>query len=206
MSSWLDNERFFEYYYLVKNVYSYAHLLPYKKIFNPDMPEAIFCYVILFSGVVSVFFVLIKFLLIFIYFFVIRLILNLKDFFVSLCKIKGKYPYLTGLKNGLMYLFKNGKKIYTYNFYIFDIEKVTIGDKGNGPLDAFANALASGSSVPKFNITDFHEHSIGTGNNTAAMAYIQIKTEKGVYWGVGKSTNVSRAGIDAIVSALNQIN
>ncbi len=85
-------------------------------------------------------------------------------------------------------------------------KKVTIGDKGNGPLDAFANALASGSSVPKFNITDFHEHSIGTGNNTAAMAYIQIKTEKGVYWGVGKSTNVSRAGIDAIVSALNQIN
>lgn len=84
-------------------------------------------------------------------------------------------------------------------------QKVTIGDKGNGPLDAFANALASGSTVPEFNITDFHEHSIGTGNNTAAMAYVQIKTESGSYWGVGKSTNVSRAGIDAIVSALNQM-
>lgn len=84
-------------------------------------------------------------------------------------------------------------------------KKFTIGDKGNGPLNAFANALSSGSDVPEFNIIDFHEHSIGTGTNTEAMAYVQIKTENGEYWGVGKSTNVSRAGIDAIVSALNQI-
>lgn len=83
--------------------------------------------------------------------------------------------------------------------------KFTIGDKGNGPLNAFANALSSGSDVPDFNIIDFHEHSIGTGTNTAAMAYVQIKTDIGEFWGVGKSTNVSRAGIDAIVSALNQI-
>ena len=80
-----------------------------------------------------------------------------------------------------------------------------IGDKGNGPIDAFSNALAK-IDVPRFTITAFHEHSIGTGNNTSAVAYIQITCENGnQYWGVGKSTNIGRAGIDAVVSAINQI-
>jgi len=83
-------------------------------------------------------------------------------------------------------------------------KQYAIGDKGNGPLDAFANALGK-TPAPKFNITAFHEHSIGTGSNTSAMAYVQITVEDGnQYWGVGKSTNIGRAGIDAVVSALNQ--
>lgn len=84
-------------------------------------------------------------------------------------------------------------------------EQFIIGEKGNGPLDAFATALGS-TPAPKFSVTAFHEHSIGTGNNTSAVAYVQLTCEDGnEYWGVGKSTSVGRAGIDAIVSALNQI-
>ena len=83
-------------------------------------------------------------------------------------------------------------------------KQYTIGDKGNGPLDAFVNALKE-TPVPLFNITAFHEHSVGTGSNTSAMAYIQITEEDGnQYWGVGKSSNIGRAGIEAVVSALNQ--
>lgn len=84
-------------------------------------------------------------------------------------------------------------------------EKFSIGDKGNGPLDAFANALSS-TPAPKFSVTAFHEHSIGAGNNTSAVAYVELTLEDGrKVWGAGKSTNVGRAGIDAIVSALNQV-
>ena len=84
-------------------------------------------------------------------------------------------------------------------------EQISIGEKGNGPLDAFSNALSQ-TPAPRFSITAFHEHSVGTGNNTSAIAYVQITCEDGNdYWGVGKSTNVGRAGIDAVVSALNQI-
>ena len=84
-------------------------------------------------------------------------------------------------------------------------EKFTIGSKGNGPIDAFASALAL-TPAPRFSVTAFHEHSIGTGNNTSAIAYVQITCEDGnQYWGAGKSTNIGRAGIAAIVSALNQI-
>ncbi|MBQ9538454.1 MAG: 2-isopropylmalate synthase, partial [Treponema sp.] len=84
-------------------------------------------------------------------------------------------------------------------------KQYTIGDKGNGPLDAFCNAL-SATPAPRFSTTAFHEHSVGKGNNTSAYAYIQLTLEDGrQLWGVGRSTSVGRAGIDAVVSALNQI-
>ena len=74
---------------------------------------------------------------------------------------------------------------------------------GNGPLDAFVNAMKQ-TPAPRFNITSFHEHSIGTGSDTQAIAYVQITKEDGEQvWGVGKSSNVGRAGIAAVVSALN---
>lgn len=82
-------------------------------------------------------------------------------------------------------------------------EKFAIGARGNGPLDAFVTALRDTPS-PRFDITSFHEHSIGSGSNTSALAYVQITIEDGrQIWGVGKSSNVGRAGIAAVVSALN---
>lgn len=80
-----------------------------------------------------------------------------------------------------------------------------VGAQGNGPLDAFCNALKD-TPAPAFSITAFHEHSIGTGNDMSAVAYVQIVLEDGrESWGAGKSTNVGRAGIDSVVSALNQL-
>lgn len=82
-------------------------------------------------------------------------------------------------------------------------KQYAIGAKGNGPLDAFVTAMQQ-TPAPRFNITSFHEHSIGTGSNTSAMAYVQITVEDGrQVWGAGKSSNVGRAGIAAVVSALN---
>lgn len=83
-------------------------------------------------------------------------------------------------------------------------ETFTIGAQGNGPLDAFVLAMQQ-TPAPRFNITSFHEHSIGTGSDTQAMAYVQITIEDGrQVWGVGRSSNVGRAGVAAVVSALNQ--
>ena len=82
-------------------------------------------------------------------------------------------------------------------------KQYAIAAQGNGPLDAFVTALKQ-TPAPKFNITTFHEHSIGEGSNTKAIAYVQITKENGdQVWGVGKSSNVGRAGIAAVVSALN---
>jgi 2-isopropylmalate synthase len=78
-----------------------------------------------------------------------------------------------------------------------------ISAQGNGPLDAFVTAMKQ-TDAPKFNITSFHEHSLGKGSDTMAMAYVLLTKEDGSQvWGVGKHSNVGRAGIAAVVSALN---
>lgn len=85
----------------------------------------------------------------------------------------------------------------------YEGKKMVITANGNGPLDAFV-AIMRRTSAPVFNISSFHEHSIGTGSNTHAIAYVQISFEDGSqFWGVGKSSNVGRAGIAAVVSAIN---
>lgn len=82
-------------------------------------------------------------------------------------------------------------------------KRYAIAANGNGPLDAFVSAMKQ-TPAPCFNITSFHEHSVGSGSDTQAMAYVQITKENGEQvWGVGKSSNVGRAGIAAVVSALN---
>ncbi len=88
---------------------------------------------------------------------------------------------------------------------VWDGKQYAVAANGNGPLDAFVNALKQ-TPAPKFNITSFHEHSIGTGSDTCAVAYVQITKEDGSQiWGVGKSSSVGRAGIAAVVSALNYV-
>ncbi|MCM1321664.1 MAG: 2-isopropylmalate synthase [Bacteroides sp.] len=86
------------------------------------------------------------------------------------------------------------------------LEKVySIGDKGNGPLDAFVSSLRN-TPVPVFTIGEFQEHSIGAGSDTDAMAYIQITCEDGrTAWGCARSSNIGRAGINAAVSAVNNL-
>ena len=81
--------------------------------------------------------------------------------------------------------------------------RYAIAAKGNGPLDAFVSAMKQ-TPAPHFNVTSFHEHSVGLGSDTQAMAYVQITKDDGEQvWGVGKSSNIGRAGIAAVVSALN---
>jgi len=78
-----------------------------------------------------------------------------------------------------------------------------IGKNGNGPLDAFAAALRQ-TPAPEFSISSFSEHSVGSGSDTDALAYVEITLKNGKkFWGCGRSSNVGRAGINALVSAIN---
>jgi 2-isopropylmalate synthase len=75
---------------------------------------------------------------------------------------------------------------------------------GNGPIDAFTRALAA-TSLPKFEVLSYSEHSLGKGSEARAVSYIQIKTERGhTVFGAGIDTNIELASIKAIVSALNR--
>ena len=75
---------------------------------------------------------------------------------------------------------------------------------GNGPIDAFTHALA-GTSLPRFEVLFYSEHSLGKGSEARAVSYIQIKTARGqTLFGAGIDTNIELASIKAIVSALNR--
>lgn len=77
---------------------------------------------------------------------------------------------------------------------------------GNGPIDSVKNALRKELGIDT-KILDYSEHALGEGSNAKAAAYIQIldlKTGK-VGFGVGVSSNITRASVYAIFSALNRL-
>jgi 2-isopropylmalate synthase len=76
--------------------------------------------------------------------------------------------------------------------------------QGNGPIDAFTRALAA-TTLPRFEVLSYAEHSLGKGSEARAVSYIQIKTDRGqTLFGAGIDTNIELASIKAIVSALNR--
>ncbi len=75
---------------------------------------------------------------------------------------------------------------------------------GNGPIDAFVRALGT-TSLPKFEVLSYSEHSLGKGAEARAVSYIQVKTDRGhTLYGAGIDTNIELASIKAVVSALNR--
>ena len=85
-----------------------------------------------------------------------------------------------------------------------DGQSHSLRGEGNGPIDAFTRALGS-TSLPKFEVLSYSEHSLGKGSEARAVSYIQIKTERGqTLFGAGIDTNIELASIKAVVSALNR--
>ena len=57
----------------------------------------------------------------------------------------------------------------------------------------------------RFEITAYMEHALGSGEEAAAIAYIQIRAQSGkTAWGVGVDTNIELASVRAVLSALNR--
>lgn len=83
-------------------------------------------------------------------------------------------------------------------------QSTTLAAGGNGPIDAFVRALGE-TALPKFEVLNYVEHSLGQGAEARAVSYIQIKTARGnTFYGAGIDTNIELASIKAIVSAVNR--
>jgi len=78
-----------------------------------------------------------------------------------------------------------------------------ITGNGNGPIDAFSNALREHLGI-QFRLDSYYEHAIEKGSDSRAAAYIRIEANGGSFWGVGIDTNIDRASFKAILSALNR--
>jgi 2-isopropylmalate synthase len=75
---------------------------------------------------------------------------------------------------------------------------------GNGPLAALVHAF--GTQQIRFEIANYSEHALSSGEGAAAISYIQIKTADGkTRWGAGVDTNIELASVRAVLSALNRL-
>ena len=91
---------------------------------------------------------------------------------------------------------------FTYNGEKFHSEA-----EGNGPIDAVK--LAIKQCVPNFDYTlvDYTEHTLSEGSGAKAAAYIEMRDERhgNTTFGVGVSSNITRASIRGMFSAMNRL-
>ena len=93
------------------------------------------------------------------------------------------------------------KVTYTNN----GIEKVFEG-VGNGPIDAVPRGLEEELGI-RIKVMDYNEHALQMGSNAQAASYIHLMDQESgrVTYGVGISSNITRASIRGIFSAVNRL-
>jgi 2-isopropylmalate synthase len=83
-------------------------------------------------------------------------------------------------------------------------EDKTLHAVGNGPLDAFCEALRSGLGM-QFVLHSYHEHALTQGSSSRAVSYIEVlDADKESWWGAGIDTDIIVASIKSLLSALNR--
>ncbi|MBE6875889.1 MAG: 2-isopropylmalate synthase [Ruminococcus sp.] len=76
-------------------------------------------------------------------------------------------------------------------------------DGASGRLDAVSNALKAFTGV-KFTVQTYNEHALTATSESEAAAYVSIKVEDNIFWGVGIKKDISEASVAALFSALNR--
>jgi len=91
---------------------------------------------------------------------------------------------------------------------VLDVEVRVAGEprrftaRGRGPIDAFVRGLAE-SVGADLAVVDYHEHSLGSGSDARAVAYVEVEVSGRRRFGVGRDRSIVVAGLTAIVSAVN---
>lgn len=100
--------------------------------------------------------------------------------------------------------FVQGDGISTEITILKNGEKKVYHGKGNGRLDAVSNAIKKHFDI-QFKVVCYEEHSLQTGSNSQAVAYVGIEIENGsVVWGAGIKDDIIDASVHALVSAVNR--
>ncbi len=74
--------------------------------------------------------------------------------------------------------------------------------RGNGPIAAFCDALAThGIDV---RVLDYAEHAMSAGGDAKAASYVECAVNGTVLWGVGIDPSITTSSLRAIVSAVNR--
>ena len=76
---------------------------------------------------------------------------------------------------------------------------------GNGPIDAFVDALKGECGI-ELTVADYREHALGAGADAQATAYVQVRDAAGAtLHGVGIDANIITASLKAVASAASRV-
>lgn len=85
----------------------------------------------------------------------------------------------------------------------FDHHTQAISGRGNGPIDAFFNALRT-VGLTEYEFISYSEHAVSGGADSKAVSYIQLRHGDHIIFGVGMDSNISIASIKGIICAINR--
>ena len=77
---------------------------------------------------------------------------------------------------------------------------------GNGPIDAVQRGLEEALGI-QIRVLDYNEHAMRAGSGAQAASYIHLMDQATgrVTYGVGVSSNITRASLRGIFSAVNRL-
>ena len=83
-------------------------------------------------------------------------------------------------------------------------DEVTLSGIGGGPIEAFVSAVNNHFSI-SITVSDYHQHSVTSGADAKAAAFIELTQEGQNEWGAGIDGNTVKASFQAIVAGLNKL-
>ena len=83
-------------------------------------------------------------------------------------------------------------------------DEVNLVGVGGGPIEAFVSAVNNRFST-SITVSDYHQHSVTSGADAKAAAFIELTLEGKNEWGAGIDGNTVKASFQAIVAGLNKL-
>ena len=99
---------------------------------------------------------------------------------------------------------KESPEVHFHGTIEFGGKEHAVRGVGNGPIDAFFNALRE-VGVTDYRFESYHEHAITSGSDSKAIAYIELKKpDGGSVFGVGIESNINLASLKGVLCAINR--
>lgn len=83
-------------------------------------------------------------------------------------------------------------------------DEVNLVGVGGGPIEAFVSAVNNHFST-SITVSDYHQHSVTSGADAKAAAFIELTLEGKNEWGAGIDGNTVKASFQAILAGLNKL-
>ncbi|RGM18007.1 2-isopropylmalate synthase [Eubacterium sp. OM08-24] len=101
-------------------------------------------------------------------------------------------------ENGKDYVHFKGKMT------IDGTDEVVLSGVGNGPIDAFFNAIKL-VGLDKYEFISYSQHAISQGSDSKAVSYIELKKpDRKNIFGIGIDSNVNVASVLGVLNAINR--